>query len=571
MARRTQKPGPSPALDLNELLLHSKALEPLSAPDQARLKELQAADITGWTEADVRGEIIDPLVRLLGYRKGDVFSVDRERAVEFRDSRRFIDYAATVWSENFWLIEAKRPQARRRGFSQADLDQALRYAIHPDINAALVVLTDGDLWEVFDRETSVARPILQFRRRDLIKSFDQLRGLLGPWQAWFLERRRIVRLVDRVFDHEVNLGRVREFRDQIDRRLEEKRGRILDNMRALKSLDADGAQRRAYFSRCDIDTLVDVHLFQSLSLGDLDAVANRLVALSRPGAFDVLRRMLGDTPRDANHLYWPHVLRVLIALDEAGFEPNWLPAWLGIGQSSVPLENAIAKLIELCLTYFEPLPGHRAVLLWSASAKRQFKVMAHTNPSMETHARQMHALNRFIEPELSFQQIIASADGQLLGAIARQTMVATANFVTSCHDERGKFQVGVAKEGVRRMLEGELRLVQSVPHYAELWRDRGLTDFTSVEAAAVTWDELAHGALCLVADSPRWRAHLLSEHDQMVRFFARQGYWSARHLLGEETRGPEEATPSGWTAERFFFGDEGMAERLAAAYRQSPQ
>jgi hypothetical protein len=38
--------------------------------------------------------------------------------------------------------------------------QAIEYAVHPNINAALVVLYDGIIVEIFDQEVSVTEPIL---------------------------------------------------------------------------------------------------------------------------------------------------------------------------------------------------------------------------------------------------------------------------------------------------------------------------------------------------------------------------------------------------------------------------
>jgi hypothetical protein len=107
-------------------------------------------------------------------------------------------------AENFWLIEAKRPSPGRTKFGYADLAQAVEYAIHPDINAALVALCDGSLTEVFDREVSLTEPVLRVEQRDLVRDFDKLRVLLEPIQAWFFQKRRVVRLIDKVFDKEFN-------------------------------------------------------------------------------------------------------------------------------------------------------------------------------------------------------------------------------------------------------------------------------------------------------------------------------------------------------------------------------
>ena len=549
-----------------EALLQSKALTPLPVADLARLEEIEALTIDGWTEADVRAEIIDPIVRILGYRKGDIFSIDRERAVAVRDAKRFIDYAATLWAENFWLIEAKRPAPRPEGFGQKDLDQALGYAAHPEVNAAIVVVTDGELWEVFDRERDVARPMLRFDRTDLRKRFDDLRKVLGPWQAWFLEKRRILRLVDRAFDHEVNLGRVEEFQRTIDNRVQGKRGRILDNFRAHVSSRDHFDARKAHLSRSDIETLINVYLFNPMSVADLDTIEARLVALSDRGGFRVLLPLLQDLPRDANDHYWAHAIGVMIALDEAGIEPTWLPDWLGVGQSNVALSNGIEALIARCLTYFADSRGHRAVLLWAASAKRQFKILAHTRSSFERQARSFHALNRFVTDEFSFEQIIASTEGQLLGDVSRRSLVATANFVAECEDDRNRFRALHAEERVREMWADELHLLDARPDYMDLVRDRDLGDLSMVEAAAVTWDELAHATLCVISRSPRWTAHVLDRHRTVVEGLAAQGYWSARKLLQIEDRTASVAPPADWAADRFFFGDAATAERLAKAY-----
>ena len=56
---------------LNDLLL-DKALTPLNVMDVNELERIQRLDVTGFTEADVRAEIIDPILRMLGYRKGGV-------------------------------------------------------------------------------------------------------------------------------------------------------------------------------------------------------------------------------------------------------------------------------------------------------------------------------------------------------------------------------------------------------------------------------------------------------------------------------------------------------------------
>jgi len=101
------------ALKIDDLFQH-KALSPLPQEDIPTLNKIQMLNTDGYTEAEVRAYVIDPIVKILGYEKGTTFSPDLERRVDFIDNRKFIDYKCTLWEENFWIIEAKKPNARRR-------------------------------------------------------------------------------------------------------------------------------------------------------------------------------------------------------------------------------------------------------------------------------------------------------------------------------------------------------------------------------------------------------------------------------------------------------------------------
>jgi hypothetical protein len=115
-----------------------KALTPLSADLIKQLAEIEKLDVTGYSEQEVRSFVIDPIVRILGYKKGADFSVDLGKRIQFLDKNRFPDYKFNLWQENFWLIEAKRPNFAEAHFGYEELAQAVEYAVHPDINAALV-------------------------------------------------------------------------------------------------------------------------------------------------------------------------------------------------------------------------------------------------------------------------------------------------------------------------------------------------------------------------------------------------------------------------------------------------
>ncbi len=119
---------------------------------------------------------IDPIIRALGYQKEAYFSLAREKHLKVLDKDLFIDYSMTLWSQNFRLFEAKKVQRKRMAFSHNDLNQALQYATHPEINAALVVLCDGRIIDVYDREVSVVDRVLRVRSRSVERGIRQAEG-----------------------------------------------------------------------------------------------------------------------------------------------------------------------------------------------------------------------------------------------------------------------------------------------------------------------------------------------------------------------------------------------------------
>ena len=63
--------------DIRTALLTHKNLSPLTPIEEDRLKKIQSLDVHGFSEADVREEIITPILEILGYRKGQYSSLDR--------------------------------------------------------------------------------------------------------------------------------------------------------------------------------------------------------------------------------------------------------------------------------------------------------------------------------------------------------------------------------------------------------------------------------------------------------------------------------------------------------------
>jgi hypothetical protein len=549
-------------LKLNDLL-HFKAIGSLSETAKAELTRIERLDTTGFSEAEVRAYVIDPIVRILGYEKGSIFSVDLEKKIDFLEKDKFIDYKMTLWKENFWLIEAKRPRPNKLAFEYRDLAQALEYAVHPEVNAALVVLCDGEKFEVFDREVSITEPILRIYRSKLSADFDKLRILLEPWQIWFFQKRRIVRLIDKVFSKEFNLTRVSEFKFLIEQRLDIKRAVILENFRDQISLGDASDKFKEYLNTADPAELIDVHFFLRCSGGEDQVMIDSLVREARTSSFRPLSRIFPDQPRDTNDLFYMHALWFLMALHGEGISTQWLPTWLS---GSRALEPAIERLIQLTLTSFATDEARKVIALAASAIRRILKLLSISREDQWRAGQILHAVERFFEPELSWGQIVASPARQILLWLDKTTLLTASRFVRDCQDENRKFLTNSGRNRLTDLWNIEKTLLAGIPNYLQLRSERDLGEIFPTEACNVVYDCLGHNCLCAINLFTCWKEFTMANHHTEVDKLAALGSWQAKELLGLEVGADLPKLDDQAMADRFFFGDVGTFLTLRAAY-----
>lgn len=116
-------------------------------------------DFSGMNEADIREEIIAPLLRRLGYRSGTPDTVIREQPLSY--SRSFLgrkktsdpvlrgkaDYICVARNQVKWVIEAKAPDA---ALDKDVEEQSWSYANHPEIRAVYFCVTNGKEFKISD-------------------------------------------------------------------------------------------------------------------------------------------------------------------------------------------------------------------------------------------------------------------------------------------------------------------------------------------------------------------------------------------------------------------------------------
>lgn len=547
-------------IDPTNLLLHSKMLAPLSEKAIAELRNIQNfSKLHNYSEQDVREDIIGPILRVLGYQKESMFSVDRDKSLWIAGKRLAFDYSLTLWEENFWIIEAKKPSVTNGKFGYDQIWQSLQYAVHPTINAALLVLCDGHAIEIFDREESLEKPALRVERANLIRDFDQIRAFLSPLQTWFFQKRRIVRLVDKVLDREYNLGRLDELGELLQRRIDGKHRIVVDNMRKLPRSDDD----LGWIQKAEPSDLIHGTMQLSLSLNMINAISGNLVThCKQNSSFPILFKIFPDYPRAVSQSYFPNALHFLIRLREQKVPVSWLPAWLSVEQSQPNLDQAIERLIKLCLTGFRELSDWQIVLLFAAATRRMAKALLVLLPDENNIGQLRHLSERFMGDEFSFSQFVSSPDRHSLLELDNLSEIATQNFIASYSDQNGRLKTDSAKYQLTKTWKNELKLLRMTTNYPELLRQRDLGEIYPTEASCVRYDSLGHHTLCLLEGFPEWKEHVLSNLRPELNSLVSLGSWQATNWLGLNAEDITLASESE-NAERFFFGD----LKLSAEFR----
>ena len=547
-----------------EALTHFKALEPLEDTAYDTLQRIQSFNVTTFNEASVREEIITPLLQILGYDIQSYFSIEREKPIRLLGRNNFLDYNLTLWSKSFWLIEAKRPRSNDSEFTASDISQALSYATHPEINAALVVLCDGRKISVFDREEDIQTPMLTINLANLEENIDQLRYVLSPWQVWFFEKRRIVRQLDKVFDREFNVGRVEEFKKLISQRLDSKQQMIVNNMRVM--LEDDNHREKAteqLRTSSALDLIEGAFVIGHFSKRDMTVIAETLVDHCRRNSFHVLHRAFPERARDMNDSFCMHALNLLLHLHKERVPVSWLPSWLSGGNC---LETGIQRFIAHSLTHFATDPTRRNILLSASGLRRLFKILIAANERLWSIGQVRHLMQRYIAPENTWMQIVSSPQRHNLMSLDGMTSYALRQLVSEYTDDQGRPQPRTIESQLREIWVAEIAILESVPSYRELVNERGLEEVHPTEMVDVVYDQLGHCVLCIADGHDVWRDYVLEHHMQEVETIAQFGSWQARSLLGRDVQEPFPQPSDQTTADRFFLGDMATFRRIRSAY-----
>lgn len=554
------------SFDLSESLLLNKSLQTLNQNELKELLRIQNLDVSDFSEADVREEIINPIVKILGYSKGEFSSVDREKHVRFLGkTSKYLDYSCTVFKENFWIIEAKKP-LRKEHFGYKEFSQALEYSIHPEINASIIVLCDGLKIELFDRDENVESPLIFFKISDLVQNFDNLRKILSPINIWFFYKRKVLKAIDKAFENEFNQTRLNEFFDLVDRRFDSKRGQILKNFQTVKFEDKNYADK---ILNSSIDEVVDIYFYFTHNLIAFNNMNKILLEEFDKAQFPVIFKIFSDKYKLMNENYFSCALSFLLALEVRGKKIDWAPTWMKIDgdKNRLEVEDLIKKLIDLMLNYFEDDLNRKIILIAHNSWSRLIKILYILSPELSKTSELKHLLTRVSISEFSWDQILTSPKRNILIDVENLGLLQTNQFIKEfCIKDGYNFKTQSAIENIKRLWQLEKQALLSHPNYKALLDELDFGQIFPTESMGVSFDYLGHIALCILKVDSKWEKYLVQHHQKELVELNVLGSWAAKEILDKFGIANQEIDRQKILSERFFFGDDEIQNFLENNY-----
>ena len=142
-------------------------------------------------EADIREEVIAPLLKYLGYRSCTSNNIIREQSLKYPkiflgrknpqkdpEVRGIADYICEAESKIRWVIEAKSPSV---AITPEEIEQSYSYANHAQIRAVYFCVCNGRELQVFQTSRGPdVDALLKVSYEDISTSWDLIENVLSP-------------------------------------------------------------------------------------------------------------------------------------------------------------------------------------------------------------------------------------------------------------------------------------------------------------------------------------------------------------------------------------------------------
>jgi len=306
-------------------------------------------------EADVREDLITPLLQHLGYRRGTIMDIKREEKFQLAApfmmigrTKIAIDYVPKVRLKRFFIAETKSP---KDPLNHETLLQATFYAMHPEVNARYVVTCNGRRLEVFRVGSEpYDKPILAVDQTTATgEDIRDLRELLGARTVAKVLRERTIEVLRETLEVEIDEQAVTDLDLRLRQMLQDSRTKVKRNanevtVAAWKSMDEqiDRQMREATFDQYLI--MIDIPTNANRKYGR--ELARRLIDAETKERGEMLDKLAMTWRSRVHGVFRVHCLTAMIHL-----------LWKGVQCERTDylrsIEAAIDELVSAANTYYE--------------------------------------------------------------------------------------------------------------------------------------------------------------------------------------------------------------------------
>lgn len=205
------------------------------------------------------------MLTILGYKKDSDYQVIREDNYKVEElylnvgrERIKLDYIFNIRKRNFWIIEAKKGE--KKEISKDDCSQAYLYSLHPQVNCRYFVVTNGWLFNIYDRnkflnddDTDVLIPILSIKNSELLSKYNELYSILGSSNIIFNVKEKVILAeIEKTLSAEIYPNRLIQFEEKVNIIISKSMNSVHGNIRNI--LESKRNERFLEFEK-DINSL----------------------------------------------------------------------------------------------------------------------------------------------------------------------------------------------------------------------------------------------------------------------------------------------------------------------------
>ncbi len=530
-----QKPQPLP---------FDKLLPPLTAEEMETLVDLSKKPLAGFKESDVREAFLAPLIDMLGYRRGEDYDVHTEHSIGlsppfimFGHHSYNLDYLCAVWKQGFWLLEAKAAlcadPANPPGISDEDFGQAFAYAIHPQIDAPLFVVSNGWWTNLYDRDSGSTAPLISISQNELPARFDELRTIIDASQVTFHLKRQLLARIEKVLAADVTFRRSEDFVAAVERVVAAVRPQVLENFRTAGRREREKHKRQwaVEAEAAPLWRTIDTQLMAAWSVDDVvklgDTIAERVLSGSpRSGHVHLLfSRLLLEELRPVTTQYYVNAFYVLCAIARRRGEAQiFMPSSLRTGGAeSITAMELFSRWASMLLHHLRPRPELR--MLWAVEAitgRIAKRILVYARDARDHIVKGIES-ERYALPEEALAWLHPSPARSLLVCVAGAKLVMLAEFLRQVPTRSNReWKAALARQEWLRLLAIEQALEKATPDYSSLIKELGQdwTELQLLDHVNKDYDPLGVGVCSVLGMFPDLLRQLHAECYQQIALLA---------------------------------------------------